>query len=306
MVPHMLDLDLLRSFVCVIDTGGFTRAGERVHRTQSTVSQQIRRLEESLGYPLLHRNGKQATPTEQGERLVTYARRLLALEQEAREVVAKPGGEGVVRLGIPEDFAAYQLTRLLSDFARSRPGLRLDVRCGLSVNARRALDRGELDIALFKRDAGEGGGIAAWPERLHWVASRKHSIDFCHDPLPLVMNEQGCLYRDRMIHAMETAGRAWHMAYTSPNLSSIQAAVSVGIGVSILPEVAILPEHRVLRRKDGFPPITNTEVALVAAANASAATRRLAEILRAFCSANKTQRSGSSIRLVAPSARAQP
>src|SRR5499425_3578807 len=98
----MLELDLLRSFVSVVDTGGFTRAGERVHRTQSTVSQQIRRLEENLGYPLLHRNGKQATPTEEGERLVAYARKILALEQEAREVIAKPGGEGVVRLGIPE------------------------------------------------------------------------------------------------------------------------------------------------------------------------------------------------------------
>jgi len=137
-------------------------------------------------------------------------------------------------------------------------------------------------------DAGEGGGIAAWPERLQWVASRKRPIDFRRDPLPLVMNEQGCLYRNRMIHAMEAAGRAWHMAYTSPNLSSIQAAVSVGIGVSILPEVAILSEHCVLRRKDGFPPITNTEVALVAAANASAATRRLVEILCEFCSTNKT------------------
>jgi DNA-binding transcriptional LysR family regulator len=293
MVPAMLDLDLLRSFVSVVDTGGFTRAGERVHRTQSTVSQQIRRLEESLGYPLLHRNGKQATPTEQGERLVTYARRLLALEQEAREVVTKPGGEGVVRLGIPEDFAAYQLTRLLSDFARSRPGLRLDVRCGVSVNARRALERGELDIALFKRDAGEGGGIAAWPERLHWVTSRKHPIDFRRDPLPLVMNEQGCLYRNRMIHAVETADRAWHMAYTSPNLSGIQAAVSVGIGVSILPEVAVLPDHRVLKRKDGFPAITNTEVALVAAPNAGSATRRLAEVLCEFCSMNKARQTPS-------------
>src|ERR1051325_5152612 len=106
----MLDLDLLRSFVSVVDTGGFTRAGERVHRTQSTVSQQIRRLEESLGYPLLHRQGKQATPTEQGERLVSYARRLLALEQEARDVVARPGSEGLVRIGVPEDFAAYRLT----------------------------------------------------------------------------------------------------------------------------------------------------------------------------------------------------
>ena len=95
----MLDFDLLRSFVSVVDTGGFTSAGERVHRTQSTVSQQIKRLEESLGYPLLHRDGKQATPTEQGERLVSYARRLLALEQEARDVVARPDSEGVVRLG---------------------------------------------------------------------------------------------------------------------------------------------------------------------------------------------------------------
>jgi DNA-binding transcriptional LysR family regulator len=174
-----------------------------------------------------------------------------------------------------------------------------------SVNARRALERGELDIALFKRDAGEGGGIAAWPERLQWVASRTHPIDFRRDPLPLVMNEQGCLYRNRMIHAMEAAGRTWHMAYTSPNLASIQAAVSVGIGVSILPEVAILSEHRVLRRTDGFPPITNTEVALVADPNANAATRRLAEILCEFCSMNKKQRTASSHRWVAAPARAQ-
>ena len=112
----------------------------------------------------------------------------------------------------------------------------------------------------------------------------QHPIDFRRDPLPLVMSEQGCLYRNRMIHAIEAAGRAWHMAYTSPNLAGIQAAVSVGLGVSILPEVAILPEHRVLKTKDGFPTITNTEVVLVAAADASPATRRLAEILFDFCS----------------------
>src|SRR5262245_37108021 len=193
MGAAMLDLELLRSFVSVVDTGGFTSAGERVHRTQSTVSQQIKRLEDTLGYPLLHRNGKQATPTEEGERLLSYARRILLLEQEARDVLAQPAGEGIIRLGIPEDFAAYRLTELLSDFTRSRPGLRLDVRSGLSVQARRALERGELDLALYKRDAGERGGIAAWPERLHWVTSRKHPINFKRDPLPLVMSEQGCL-----------------------------------------------------------------------------------------------------------------
>jgi DNA-binding transcriptional LysR family regulator len=286
----MLDLDLLRSFISVVDTGGFTRAGERVHRTQSTVSQQIRRLEESLGHPLLYRNGKQVTLTEQGERLLSYARRILALEQEAREVVARPEGEGVVRIGVTEDFAAYRLTELLSDFVRSRPGLRLDVRCGISAQSRHALERGELDLALFKRDAGEGGGIAAWPERLHWVSSQRYPIDFHRDPLPLVMSEPGCLYRYRMIHATESAGRAWHIAYTSPNIAGIQAAVSVGLGVSILPGVAILDDHRILTTKDGFPSITNTELALVVATDASPATRRLAEVLADFCSASYSRK----------------
>src|SRR5918996_224149 len=100
----MLDLDLLRSFVSVIDAGGFTRAGERVHRTQSTVSQQIRRLEQTFGQPLLHRDGKRISPTEEGERLLAYARRILALAAEARDVVARPASGGVARLGVSDDF----------------------------------------------------------------------------------------------------------------------------------------------------------------------------------------------------------
>src|SRR5689334_19587036 len=283
MDTPMLDIDLLRSFVSVVDAGGFTRAGERVHRTQSTVSQQIRRLEDTLGRELLHRNGKQATPTEEGERLLSYARRILALAEEARDVVARPAGDGVVRLGIPEDFAAYRLAELLSGFARTRPGLRLDVRCGLSVRLARDLERGELDLALYKRDVGEGDAIARWPERLHWVTSKRHPIDARGGSVPLAVFEQGCLYRERIIHALEAADRAWHVAYTSPNLPGIQAAVSAGLGLSILPDVAILDSHRVLGRRDGLPPIPATELALVAAPEATPATRRLADLLADFC-----------------------
>jgi len=142
-------LDLLRSFVSVVDAGGFTRAGERVHRTQSTVSQQIRRLEETLGRPLLLRDSKPVVPTEEGERLLAYARRILALAEEARDVVARPASEGAIRLGLAEDFAAYRLSEMLSQFARARPGLRLDVRCGLSVRLRHDVEHGELDLALL-------------------------------------------------------------------------------------------------------------------------------------------------------------
>jgi DNA-binding transcriptional LysR family regulator len=281
----MLDLDLLRSFVSVVDAGGFTRAGERVHRTQSTVSQQIRRLEETIGRPLLHRNGKRATPTEEGERLLSYARRILALAEEARDVVARPTSEGAVRLGIPEDFAANRLAKVLSKFARSRPGLRLDVRCDLSVKLRDGLDRGEIDLALMKRDAGGTGAIAVWPENLNWVTSRRNPIDAGVNPVALAVFPQGCLYRNRAIHALETKGRAWYIAYTSPNFTGVQAAVSAGLGVSILPQAAILADHRVLSAKDGFPAIANTELALIAAPDASPATRRLADLLAEFCSA---------------------
>jgi DNA-binding transcriptional LysR family regulator len=279
----MLDLELLRSFVSVVDSGGFTRAGDRVHRTQSTVSQQIKRLEDDLGQPLLNRTGKDVTPTEAGERLLSYARRLLSLAEEARDVLSRPGNEGAIRLGVPEDFAAYRLTKLLASFSRSRPGLRLDVRVDQSTYLRRDLERGELDLALFKRSAGEKGGIAVWPERVHWVTSKTHPIDAEIRSVPLIGFPTGCLYRARAIHAIESAGRAWHMAYTSSSLTGIQAAVAAGLGLSILSEIAIQADHRVLTAKDGFAPIDKTEVALVASPDASPATLRLADRLAEFC-----------------------
>src|SRR3954454_4613090 len=279
----MLDLELLRSFVSVIDAGGFTRAGERVHRTQSTVSQQIKRLEDDVGQPLLNRNGKDVTPTEAGERLLSYARRLLALAEEARDVVARPESEGAVRLGVPEDFAAYRLAKLLAAFSRSHAALRLDVRADQSANLRRELERGELDLALFKRAAGENGGIAVWPERVHWVTSKSRPRDTRIGSVAPLGFPAGCLYRAGAIHALESAGRTWHMAYTSSNLAGIQAAVAAGMGLSILSEIAIQADHRMLTAKDGFAQIDKTEVALVSSPVASPATLRLADRLAEFC-----------------------
>src|SRR3569623_2774646 len=171
---------------------------------------------------------------------------------------------------------------MLSDFARARPTLRLHVRCGLSLHLREALERGELDVALLKRMAGQSGGNASRREKLLCVTSRKHPIDMSRDPIPIAVSEQGCLYRNQMIHAFEKAGRAWHIAYTSPNLPGIQAAVSVGLGVSVLPEVAILPEHQIIDAAHGCLPSTNTEVGLVGADGASPACREVAGVLARF------------------------
>lgn len=279
----MLDLELLRSFVSVVEAGGFTRAGERVHRTQSTVSQQIKRLEEDVGQVLLHRDGKDVRPTEAGERLLSYARRLLTLAEEARDVLREPDSEGAIRLGIPEDFAAYRLAKLLGAFSRSHPGLRMDVRADQSKNLSRDLERGELDLALFKREAGAKGGIAVWPERVHWVTSKSHPVDVNVSSVPLIGFPTGCLYRAGAIHALESAGRAWHMSYSSSSLAGIQAAVAAGMGLSILSEMSIQSDHRVLTAKDGFEPINRTEVALMASPGASPATLRLADRLAEFC-----------------------
>jgi DNA-binding transcriptional LysR family regulator len=166
---------------------------------------------------------------------------------------------------------------------RSRPGLRLDVRTDQSTYLRRDLERGELDLALLKRPAGEKGGICVWPERVHWVTSKTHPVSLTAQSVPLIGFQPGCLYRAGAIHAIESAGRAWHMAYTSSSLAGIQAAVAAGLGLSILSEIAIQPAHRVLTAKDGFAPIDKTEVALVAAPQASPATLRVADLLADFC-----------------------
>lgn len=285
----MLDLELLRSFVSVVEAGGFTRAGARVHRTQSTVSQQIKRLEEDVGQLLLHRDGKDVRPTEAGERLLSYARRLLSLAEEARDVLRQPDSEGAIRLGIPEDFAAYRLTRLLGAFSRSHPGLRLDVRADQSKHLARDLERGELDLALYKREAGAKDAIAVWPERVHWVTSKSHPVDINVSSVPLIGFPLGCIYRAGAIHALESAGRAWHTAYTSSNLAGIQAAVAAGMGLSILSEMSIQSEHRVLTAKEGFAPINKTELALMASPDASPATLRLADRLAEFCDTVQTK-----------------
>lgn len=259
----MLDLELLRTLVCVADEGSFTRAATRVHRTQSTVSQQVRKLEQSVGKPLLlrDRTGGNVAATEEGEVMLAYARRLLAIADEAEHVLAAPRAARVLRLGVPEDFDVSRLTVLLAGFAASHPEVRLETLSGMSTDLRGKLAAGELDLALIKREPGEGPSLAAWPERLVWVGDKRHLT--AATTVPLVLFPHGCIYRKRMIYALESAGRAWHAAYHSHSLAGVQAAVAAGLGVSLLPAFARLVTHPVLGELEGLPGVPATELAIV-------------------------------------------
>jgi len=257
------DLDLLKTFAAVVDCGGFTKAAERVYLTQSTVSQQIKKLEVNLGTSLLRRDKSSGTveTTEAGELLLSYARRILATAEEAAEVMRKPLAPRTVRLGVPEDFAGRRLIDLLSGFSTASPHIRLDTVSGWSTELRRQLDAGEIDLALIKREPGSGACLASWEEQLVWVQCATRPVEA--DPVPLAVFPVGCIYRERAIRAIEKSGRRWRIAYTSQGLMGVQAAVASGLGISLLPSDAVLPEHRQLGLKDGFDDQPASEIALV-------------------------------------------
>jgi DNA-binding transcriptional LysR family regulator len=279
----MPDLDLLHSFISVVDAGGFTRAGERVHRTQSTVSQQIRKLEEKLGCVLFVRESRKVMLTEDGERLLGYARRIMALSNELQNSLGTAARVEVVRLGLPDDFAVADLTQVIGAYARSHPAIRLAVSCDLSTTLRAALAQGDLDVALVKRETGSGSCVASWAERLHWVGAWRPAKP--GEPVPLVVRPQGCIYRERAIHALERAGLRWHIVYESPNLVGIQAALACGLGIALLDARGL--DGRYPLADAHFPAIVNTELALVMKPGASVAAQQLADLVKEFCDAER-------------------
>ncbi|MGR1252819.1 LysR family transcriptional regulator [Aeromonas veronii] len=273
----MLDPLLLRSFVAIIDTGSFTRAGERVHLTQSTISQQIRRLEQQIGYPLLDRAGRQVVATAEGEKLLGLARRILALLAQAEEQVSE--GSVSLSLGVPEDFAAGAITPVLAAFARDYPEVRLEVQSGLSHEIWQRFKAGELDLALVKQTRGQGAPLASWREPLVWVDSRDWPA-WERDPLPLVVFPSEGLYRRQMTEALDGLGRRWRIAYVSASLASLQGAVSAGIGVSLLPKRLMPADQLALTQ---WPKVAPVELALHVGGSGGEPLIRLSAALIALC-----------------------
>ena len=167
----MLDFELLRAFVAVADCGGFHRAAERLNLTQSTISQQIKRLELETKRPLFRRTTRSVGLTDDGEMVLGDARRLLQLEEVARYRFAAPRLSGRGRLGVVEEVAGGSLPSALGRFVTLHPGVKLKVQIGVSAKMIDHLNSGRLDLVLAKRPFGTSRGRLVWRESLVWASA---------------------------------------------------------------------------------------------------------------------------------------
>ena len=257
-----LQTDLLRTFVSIVDLGSFTRAGAALGRTQPAISLQMRRLEDLVGHPLLRLEGRSFQLTADGEMLLSYAREILRLNDDAAAFFNRAKYAGVLRVGLPSDYAVSFLQGTITDYARQHPEVALEIHCGLSGGILERLHRDELDLVVAMVDADRTQYLSrSWIERLIWAGGEDGPIDIAAG-VPIAAHPDGCSYRARMIRALDSARIRWRIAYTSPGISGLQNAVFNGLGVSALTRHTLLPGMRVLGLDQGLPPLEDIRVGL--------------------------------------------
>ena len=289
-----LEPELLQSFVAIAETGSFTEAAKRIHRTQSAVSMQIKRLEDLLGRPVFLRNGRSVMPTPEGELLLSHARRILRAHREAIAAFDGSALAGTVRIGTPDQYATLFLPDVLAAFACENPRVHVEVVCGVSVDLRKSLEAGQLDLALLTCGHGDDSGTVVLTEPLVWASSARHCV---HEqiPVPLALFEGGCIYRRFATEALAGLGRPYWLACTSMSLEAIHAALRAGLAVSAIPRFAVRDGLRVLGEREGFPPLPNFRVVMAKAPHAASPIldRLEAHVLNAFLGAAPVVQLGS-------------
>lgn len=238
----MLDPRLLRAFTAIVDAASFTLAAERLNMTQSTISQQLGRLEDAVGLRLVDRAARPVEPTAAGERLLGYARRILALQQEAESALGDPAGTTSIRIGVPEDIVSAAMAKVFGDFARRHREIQLDVTAGLSRDLTRRYRAGEFDIAIVKEAKAEPDCRATFPEIMAWF-ERTDAPDAWPNPIPLVAFPPGGLYREAMFERIEREQLGWYIAFSGSSLHNVLVAVEAGLGLSLLPRSATVGYH---------------------------------------------------------------
>jgi DNA-binding transcriptional LysR family regulator len=248
-----LPTDLLRTFVAIADTGNFSQAAELVHRTQSAVSMQIKRLEELVEKPLLKRDSRHSSLTSDGLTLLDYARRILKLNEEAVSLLTRPELSGWVRIGLPDDYATRFLPEILAGFSRTHPRVQVEVICEPSTQLRQRMKRQELDLAMTTSAVPhEENTLLLSQEAVVWATSEQHHPHE-ENPLPLALFPNDCIYRTWAIEALEKAEISYRVAYSSPSNMGLQSAVIAGLAVTATSLSIIPPGMRQLLPEEGMP-----------------------------------------------------
>lgn len=252
-----LDTDLLRTFVTIVETESFTASGERLRRTQPAISMQMRRLEDAVGKPLFEQTRRGVRLTREGDILLGYARRILALSAEAHDEIDRSGAQEIVRLGTSDDYATLLLPEILRHYAASRPDIRIELVCGNGRDIERKLRDRSIELALIARRDDAPPEETIWSDRLVWVGATSPDGE-----VRLALFPPGCVCREIMTEALDARGRPWTIAFESDNIGAIHAAIRSGLAVTAVEEALIPDGVAVLGSAAGLPALRPVKLCL--------------------------------------------
>lgn len=286
----LLELDILRTFVAIADTGSFTAAASIVFRTPSAVSMQIKKLEEILGRPVFARDARSVSLTNDGVVLLGYARRLLSLNREAVSQFVCPDISGVVRLGSPDDVGERVLPNVLTRFAKTHPSIAVNVVIDMSSNLIKRMEERRLDITLLTCSTGSvpQGGEVLLTEQLVWAGAKGGCAHLC-SPLPVSLWEEGCAWRAGAVDGLNERGIPYRVAYMSAHTAGQRAAIMSDLAIAPLPTSFVGDDLVVLGEEDGLPPIGSYSLGMIVKGDAEPPVAAAADHIRAaFATLNET------------------
>jgi DNA-binding transcriptional LysR family regulator len=274
------DMDALRTIVLGTDLGSFARAASQLSRSQSAVSMHLKKLEDQVGRPLFRRNGRGLIPTEAGEALLTYARRIIALNDEAATSLGAPIAIASVQMGLPQDLFDDVMPEAITRFSRLRPGVHVEVRAGRNHALEEDVRAGRLDVAVaFFPVGSEAHGTLLASLPMLWLGAKGFAKPDGDDPIPLVVFDHPCLFRQAALQALDRKGRRWRLSLTTPSLPGIWAALRAGYGVSVRPAHPIANGLRDVASELGLPKLPAIELRMLSASALSPAASDLRSIL---------------------------
>jgi DNA-binding transcriptional LysR family regulator len=254
------DIDCLRSFLMIAETMSISRAAETVGRSQSTVSQQIAKLETQIGKTLLtRRKGRVIELTSEGAKLLQYSRKILQLNDEAYASMSDDVLAGLVRLGVPLDFFGRDFTIWLARFKSKHPMVGFEVEANQSENLMARSARGDFDLAFFKQEAGARHGVVALREQLVWVCGPNYAAE-AEGSIPLILFPEGCAYRRFAVAALREQQRSWHLSFVSPSFECLKTAAVEGMGITVLARALVAPPLRIVRNAAQLPQLPSVEL----------------------------------------------